>query len=351
MHNPDTSESMAPILIHSHIHRRRTGVSSSVSQILYQLYKFDYRLYTYGATLNEEVAQISVLKLLGLMWNRPPAIWHAHRNSEVMVALLFRWLNPRLRIVFTRHSATLPSWLTRLLMSSVDVVVALTQSAVSQLPAHAQVIPHGVDLKRYSYSALHEPRTIAIERSYLIGVIGRVRKPKGQHILLQAVAPLLREHKEWGVLILGRIKRSDKKYHRFLLRIIEAEEIMEQVYFVDEVSDTTAYYHACAVVAVPSLSEGFSMVTVEAMACGCEVIATRGVGIHDELIIDGASGRLVEKDNVGALRRGLLVAMTNIEAGNSLGYAASESVSHGWSTENEAQGLDALYRSLLSRKR
>lgn len=343
MQNSPTS----PLIIHSHIHKRHTGVTSSVQQLLGSLRKCECELYTYGASLCDDVEVLTLWRLLKLVRSRRCVVWHAHRNIEVIVAKIVQLFKPAMKIVSTRHSATYPSWITRLLLNSSDKVVALTKATLGLLPEHSTVIPHGINVDEFTYSAAHLPANIGIDAKYLVGVIGRVREEKAQHVVIQAMGPLLRDNPDWMLVILGRVKRRDNKYFQSLTYLIDKENIKQRVCFIDEVHDPIPYYQAISVLTVPSLSEGFSMVTLEGMSCGCEVIATKGVGIHDELISHGNTGWLVEPGNVEAMRKQLLETMKRVEGGTSLGSVASHAIQQNWTTNIEAERTLKLYQSLF----
>ena len=78
------------------------------------------------------------------------------------------------------------------------------------------------------------------------------------------------------------------KYHTLALK----NGISEQVHLIPETSRIEDYYRASTVVAIASVSEGFSLVCLEAMACGLTTIATDSVGIHSEVIKHGETGFL-----------------------------------------------------------
>ena len=93
----------------------------------------------------------------------------------------------------------------------------------------------------------------------------------------------------------------------------------------------------------PSFSEGFSLVTAEAMSCGCSVIATKNVGAHSSLINDKKNGYLFEAGNIVELESLLLKSIQNEIP--FLGTEAREEIINNWSAKKEAENLMALYKS------
>jgi len=128
-----------------------------------------------------------------------------------------------------------------------------------------------------------------------------------------------------------------------LAAIAKKHEIEKQVYFIDETKDIISYYQALKLVVIPSYSEGFSLVTAEAMSCGCSVIATKNVGVHSSLITHSKNGYLVDVGNVSELETLLLKAITN-EIPH-LGKKARKEIIENWSAEKEANHLMEIYKN------
>src|SRR6476620_2090976 len=98
-----------PELIHAHIHPRRTGVTRHVEDMARAL-----PAKVYG----DQVKDVTRLATFGELWRSVrtgPAIWHAHRNNELLLGLALRLFARRMRVVYTRHSATPPGLWSRLL--------------------------------------------------------------------------------------------------------------------------------------------------------------------------------------------------------------------------------------------
>jgi glycosyltransferase involved in cell wall biosynthesis len=70
------------------------------------------------------------------------------------------------------------------------------------------------------------------------------------------------------------------------------------------------FWNSLSVAVVPSHSESFGLVALEAMACGVPVLAT-AVGGLKEIIQDGESGLLVPPGDVASLARGLATLLTD----------------------------------------
>jgi len=71
-----------------------------------------------------------------------------------------------------------------------------------------------------------------------------------------------------------------------------------------------AFWNSVSIAAVPSLSEPFGLVALEALACGVPVVAS-SVGGLPEIVEDGKSGILVPPNNPSALANALIDLLTN----------------------------------------
>jgi len=326
---------LKPTLIHTHFHKRRTGVTRSIENVLpFFKENFETYLYGYGAKGNH----ISTASLKNILFSNKKVVVHCHRNNEIIRMLFFRFLGAKFTLIATRHAETIPSSLTTNLLKKADKVVTLIKSMSEKLGIENTIVGHGVAIEIFKPK---ENSTLKnIRQEHIILCAGRVRKAKGHLILLEA-AKILREHKNWALVIVGKVDKPD-----FLaeLKVISKEHSIEnQVYFVDETPDIISYYQASKIAIVPSYSEGFSLVTAEAMACGCSVIATKNVGVHSALIAHAKNGYLFEAGNITELEGLIEKSITNEIP--LLGTQAREEILQNWSAKKEAANLIAVYKS------
>ena len=200
------------------------------------------------------------------------------------------------------------------------------------------VVGHGVNINDFKPKSNVKIDDIAQQNIILCA--GRVRKTKGQAVLLEA-AKILKNHQNWALAIVGKVDKPE--FLTELKSIVKKHNIEGQVYFVNETRDIIPYYQAAKIVVAPSFSEGFSLVTVEAMCCECSVIATKNVGVHSELITHNKTGYLFEAGNITGLED-LLSKSIKGEVQN-LGKQAREEVLKNWSAKKEAESLMKLYQS------
>lgn len=226
---------------------------------------------------------------------------HAHwiLPQGLVAALYKRMFNPRMKIVCTAHGSDLLAlrspflrWLKRLALREIDrltVVSHALEDEIRQLAVDipVEVLPMGVDLAHFTpdhYSdAIKEKHGIQGE---LLLFVGRLSEEKGIEYLIKAMPQVLGRFPAAKLLIVGSGPLENK-----LRALVEKTGIAANVVFVGSVAHwSLAEYYATADVLIgPSLREGFGLVFVEAMACGCPVIASDLPGVAD-IIEDGKTG-------------------------------------------------------------
>lgn len=326
---------MKPILIHTHFHKRRTGVTRSIENVLpFFSRKFETYLYGYGVN----GSHLTPKQLRKFLFSDREVVVHCHRNNEIIRMLVYRALGAKFILVATRHAETKPSGLTLKLLKSADRVVTLIQSMSVNLGVKNTIVGHGVAADKFVPKENVQLENVS--KKNIILCAGRVRKAKGQVVLLEA-SEILKEHKDWVLVIVGKVDKP--AFLEELKEIAKKQAIENQVYFINETSDIVKYYQASKLVVVPSFSEGFSLVTAEAMSCGCTVIATKNVGVHSSLITNNTNGYLFNAGNVNELKDLLTQFITKKIP--DLGVQAREEIVLNWSAQKEAENLMKVYKS------
>lgn len=327
---------MKPILIHTHFHKRRTGITRSIENV-FPFFSEIYEPYIYGNTVNGRKIYFKELKKV--LFSKREVVVHCHRNNEMIRMLIFKALGAKFKLIATRHAETVPSGLTIKLLKKADKVVTLIKSMSNNLGIENTIVGHGVNVDVFQPK---ENATLKnIVQKNIILCAGRVRKAKGQTVLLEA-AKILKSDKSWALAIVGKVDKPT--FLEELKTIIKKHDIEKQVYFIDETSDIVAYYQASKIVVVPSFSEGFSLVTAEAMSCGCSVIATKNVGVHSSLITHSKNGYLFKAGNIEELEELLKKSIKNELP--LLGKQAREEILLNWSAKKEAENLMKVYQSI-----
>jgi N-acetyl-alpha-D-glucosaminyl L-malate synthase BshA len=134
----------------------------------------------------------------------------------------------------------------------------------------------------------------------------------------------------------------------------EAEELATRLNVSDDVifagqqpqSMIREYLSIADLLLLPSQSESFGLVALEAMACEVPVIATR-VGGLPELVEDGATGFLFPVGDVNAMAAGAISLLSNQTLTQQFGGLAREVATTRFSAERIIPEYEALYAGLI----
>ncbi|HOZ30760.1 MAG TPA: glycosyltransferase family 4 protein [Bacteroidales bacterium] len=130
-------------------------------------------------------------------------------------------------------------------------------------------------------------------KKFTILFIGRLVKQKDPLSFLNAMRILKSKISDFEVHILGDGKLKNK-----MEKFVYNNNLKDTVIFKSWLtkSEMLNEYHSASLVVLPSLNEGMSIATLEALACGQYVIATK-VSNNESLIIPGLNGDFILKKN------------------------------------------------------
>jgi glycosyltransferase involved in cell wall biosynthesis len=123
---------------------------------------------------------------------------------------------------------------------------------------------------------------------------------KGQHIAIQAIARLKQKGSTPTLWLAGNKYGNDQGYVHYLHDLVKSLKLSENVYFLDWRNDVPAIMTRSDIVIVPSKSEGFCHVILEAMLLKKPVVATPVGGIKDS-VENGKTGLFFPVDDYQCL--------------------------------------------------
>ena len=209
------------------------------------------------------------------------------------------------------------------------------------------VIPNGIDTSFFKpYSNAREHLNLDVN-SKIILYAGRLSHEKGLKYLLDAVKNIKKEFKDLQLYIVGEDPEEEnlKEYARKL-------KIDNVVKFRGWISkrELVYFYSAADVVVVPSLSEPFGRVPIEAMACGKPVVGSNVGGIPDYLN-DGVTGFLTEPKNIDALSEKIKMILEDKELAERLAENAYNYVLENLTWEKVAKRTQKeVYEKLINKQ-
>ncbi|BCW63941.1 D-inositol-3-phosphate glycosyltransferase [Paenarthrobacter sp. MSM-2-10-13] len=219
-------------------------------------------------------------------------------------------------------------------------LVANTPAEAEELVSHygadpdrIDVAPPGVDLKVFTPSFRRKSRSLRGVRpdSFHILFAGRIQRLKGPQVFVKA-AGILRKRRpdiDLEMTILGSLSGA-KDFN--LQHIIEDAGLSDVVTHRPPVvaPELASWFRSADVVVMPSFSESFGLVALEAQACGTPVVATN-VGGLSRAISDGRTGILVNGHDPSDWADALEDLYDDVQTREDMGrLAATYAESFGW---------------------
>ncbi|MYG39301.1 MAG: glycosyltransferase family 4 protein [Nitrospira sp. SB0677_bin_15] len=341
---PDKIEVIAP-----NLKRRLSGVTATIVRLL-PVQARSIGIVATGPGLPAHVPHVplwSVIRMSG----RTCRVWHARRNTEMLMGLILRHvLRKHLKLVFTSASQRHHTRYTRLLISGMDAVVATSRKSASYLRRPSRVIIHGIDTGTF-----HPPedrrahrRSLGLPENVTIGCYGRIRRQKGTDVFVDAMLAVLPQYTGVTALVMGRAAHKHIPFLQGLREKVAQAGLQDRILFLPEVpvEEMPRWYQVLDLLVAPQRWEGFGLTPLEAMACGVPVIATT-VGAFDELVVDGKTGRLIPPGDVGQMRAAVDTTLASPATLQQWSAASRHHVEAGFRIEDEAAALNTLYRELL----
>src|SRR5258707_1982284 len=281
---------------------------------------------------------------------RAPLIWHARRNNELIAGVLLRSLGWPLKLVFTSAAQRHHTWITRWLINRMDAIIATNDISASFLKRQATVIPHGVDTDRYAPPANRAAAfaEAGLSGRYAVGCFGRVRAQKGSDVFVDAMCRLLPRYPDFTAILVGAITPEHTAFANQLKKRIEAAGLQSRIVITGElaIEEVQRWYHRLTIYAFTSRNEGFGLTLIEAMSVGAALVASRA-GAAELVVEDGVTGVLTPPGDVDALVAALEPLMRDPGSAMAMGERARARVLEKFSLDAEANGIAAVYRTLV----
>lgn len=256
---------------------------------------------------------------------RIPSLWHLHTAPGKGTR---RWLDAALALS-TNHKVfvsqrmleewSLPRWV---------------------LGAH-RVIINGL--------AKTEP-AIPLSRSQaapLLLTVGALHPRKGQDTLLRSMAMVRARIPDVKLWMAGR-DWDNGDYERSLRALTNELNLGESVDFLGQRNDVAALMATVDVVVIPSRSEPFGMVALEAMAQSKPVVASCAGGLKD-IVVHDETGLLVSPDDPAAMADAIIRLLPDRRLATRMGIAGRTRATGEFSSRAMSERFSDLYERMLAK--
>lgn len=303
----------------------------------------------------------ALLRLVRLLRKEGVTILQTHGARANVYGRLAGWLAGVPCVVSTLHNSIqdyevgrLKQWLYRTVLRLttplahriICVSEATRRDVVGDCPGAAEraiTIRNGVDRARYERGG-HGARIRAEWRcgdGPVLVIVARLTEQKGQRYLIEALPALLSEWPTLSCLFVGEGECREP-----LQQLAQQLNVRQACRFVGTTETVADFYSAADVVVLPSLSEGFPFVVLEALALSKPVVATNVNGVP-EIIEDGRTGLLVPPRDVPALASAIRRVLRDADAAAHMSQAGQARVTADFTVERMLRETTAVLEGAM----
>lgn len=183
------------------------------------------------------------------------------------------------------------------------------------------------------------------ELSHRLVAVGRLVHQKGFDLLIESFSALAERHPSWQLIIYGEGPQ------RVSLEVaINRLSLTDRVFLPGLRKDIGEALNEAGMFVLPSRFEGYPNALLEALACGCPVVASACPGGTAEILGHGAHGILVTPESVDGLTAALDLMMSDCNLRKLYSRRARHAVRH-LSLEAVGKQWLELFSNLASSRR
>jgi glycosyltransferase involved in cell wall biosynthesis len=234
-------------------------------------------------------------------------------------------------------------------------VVAVSQPLAEEFSARTRVrrgnivvIPNGIDIERFGgivdRAAIRRRFGIAPDAKMILSV-GNIRAIKGYDFLIDSFAAIAGKDSCLVLVIAGSDMFGDVAGLRGRAA---GHGLGDRVIFTEFIPDIETLYSASDLFALSSVSEGFSLTTVEAMASRLAVVSTDCLGPRD-IITDGVDGIIVPGRDPAVFGGRMAELLADERRRHVLGEAARQTAERRFAIKESVAKFETLFSSLVKR--
>ena len=287
-------------------------------------------------------------------------IVHAHVGRDYLVAALGCRHAAQSKLILTRHHY-LPlnrNAVYRWMLNDVAAVIAVSDSVRASvlerlhLPLdRVRTIPNWIDPARFQPVERDVARAkFRLRANVVVACIGRLTPAKGQEEFVRAAARVAQMRSDVEFVLAGDESEDGKPFTSQLTGTAESLGLRDKLRFMGHVRSIPDLLAAVDVVVIPSWDEGFSLVTIEALAARRAVLGSNAGGIAG-IIRDNQNGLLFAARDVHALTDKLLWLVSDAPLRERLAVQGQRDVYSRFGREQVIDQIEALYLEVLGQQR
>lgn len=344
-------------VIVTNLQQNHDAISATAAPVVRRLAD-QYALGLAGSGLPGCPEPLSVMQAIRL--SRKPSngrrhvIWHVRRSKEMRAALFARdILRCPIRIVYTVpfDLRRPPSRRLRWMMSRIDCVIGTTRADARRLPNIRALVHNGVDTESFHPAEDRLQAWVDSGNPGKIGIatFGEIGPANGSDLFVEAMIRLLPDHPEVTALVIGATTRHGRSFEKKLHDRIAASGLDERIRVTGDIDpkEMPEVLRSLSLMVAPARRQDFSLISLQAMASGVPLIATR-TGYNPIFIGDDEAGIIVPEPNTGAIAEAIDVLLRDPLRRGALNATARDRAVSRFSIDNEIQGINRVYEEVWS---
>lgn len=241
-------------------------------------------------------------------------------------------------------------WVLRRVFLNSDRIVVNSEAARQSLlteglpDSQIRIVRNGVDLGRYQQNGNRQSARERVgwtSEMPVIGVIANLRPEKGHKILLRAVPAVLQRYPRAHFVFAGPGPLESE-----LRAYVAANDLTNNISFLGDCDAIPELLAALDIVVLPSTSESFPNVVLEAMSAGRPVIAA-AVGGCTELIDHNRTGLLFPSGDSNTLAQRILLLLDDPHLSAKVATAGRGRAEREFNFAHAVKNLEDVYDELL----
>jgi len=236
----------------------------------------------------------------------------------------------------------------RLLYALATRVITISHAVANRFPwddgRKVSVVYNGLDTDLYLPGGAEGLREkFRLRDKIIVGLVGRVEPDKGGRELIEALREARTGTPRLHLLIVG----PPTPYQRELEDEVRRMGLPDAVTFAGYRKDVPQVMSSIDILALPSRSEAFGRVLIEAMACAKPVVAF-SVDAVPEVVEDGVTGLLVPRGDIDALAGAILKLAEDPLLRARMGEKGRERAERCFGIGEHVRRVESLYEEVLA---
>ncbi len=272
---------------------------------------------------------------------------HTHYLRENYIALLSKFLNPKIKVLYTNHIINKDTkkivLFNRFFTKGQDKIIAISNKAKEILIENGhdknkiEIVYHGVKLNKCELTKKDSTHTFTL----FCG--SRFTREKGHIFLIQSIYEL----KKKTNIIFKCILANDGPMLEECKKLVKSLSLEDTITFIGFVDDINSVYRKIDIYINPSKEEALGLANLEVLALGIPLIATDVGGVRDIINSTTNCGVLVQYGDVEQMAQAIIKVMNDDVLRNTLSNNALDTIKTTFSLESMLEKTNIIYKGMI----